>query len=106
MYDLGRRVFVKAHGLTARIIERNWSATKPRHAVYVVEFDDGSDVMLGAKDLRAADYECDGCGEWRAGAPYASGPEGMAFCFLCAGPPVQEAEARARHAAELAWATQ
>jgi hypothetical protein len=101
MYDFGRRVYCKPVGAAGTVAERGWLGRGARRrAQYVVVFDRGRDPSLppdfacGAGDLRPADYQCDGCGEWRAGPPY-GGPRDedggllAAYCFLCA----MEAEA-------------
>lgn len=109
MYALGRRVYVRSLDTTATVIERNYSHTVPRRAQYVVEFSTGTDYLTGADDLRGADYCCDGCGAWRPGYPYATAPDGeypdgLAFCFLCAGPPAARDADRLADAAMRGYA--
>ena len=103
MYDYGRRVYVRSLGVVGRVTERNYLGN-PRHACYVIALEDGGDWMCGSTDLRGADYCCDGCGSWRPGTPHATAPDGeypngLAFCFLCAGPPVEREALRAMRAA-------
>lgn len=89
MYDLGRRVWVKPLKVAGKVIERNYIG-KPRHACYVVDMGQYGDFMCGSRDLRPADYECDGCGKWRKGPPHKvysnlhiGGDDILNFCFLC-----------------------
>lgn len=99
MYDYGRRVWIKSLGCLGRIQERNYVG-RPRRASYLVRIERDRDIVMngmvdfltGSGDLVGADFCCDACGEWRTGPAYAHGPEGMAFCFLCAGPPAQREE--------------
>lgn len=104
MYDFGRRVYVKSVDRVGAITERGYhtGGNRPRRAFYVVEFAPGADYMTGSRDLRAADYLCDGCSAWREGTPHVYGRDGeyehgLAFCFLCAGPPAE------REARRLEW---
>lgn len=92
MYDYNRRVWVRSLKVDGRIAERGYSRSTGR-AQYVVSLPDGSDVLTGTDDLRPADYVCDGCGSWRAGAPAESSvvrigdgtvDDAFIFCFLCA----------------------
>jgi hypothetical protein len=62
------------------------------------------DFMTGSKDLRAADYCCDGCSRYLPGAPHISGPDGeyengLHFCFLCSG----QTNADYRRMERLGW---
>jgi hypothetical protein len=104
MYAIGRRVYVKSHDEVGIVSEANFATIgETRHAVYVVSFVNGSDYLCGPSDLRGADYCCDGCDRWMRGIPYGYARDGeyengLAFCFLCAGPPAERKHYR-EHAA-------
>jgi hypothetical protein len=98
MYEIGRRVYVRSQDVVGEVADRQWLGGNgtPRRASYLIEyrtrpFRDSPlrDLTTGSDDLQPADYNCDGCGKWRAGMPHgrATDPEGgtlAAFCFLCA----------------------
>lgn len=90
LYAIDQLVWVKSHKMLGVISEANYTprATyvvqlRPRVAVLASE-----DWMCGSKDLRAADWCCDGCGRWLPGHAYRTAPDGeyangLSFCFLC-----------------------
>jgi len=89
MYAIDRQVFVRSLGQVGRISERNYEGA-PRHATYVVTFEDGFDFLTRSGDLRPADWQCDGCNGWRSGNPTMRDPDVGWFCWLCVGPSAQE----------------
>lgn len=88
MYSYGRKVYCKSLKKVGKISERNYVG-KPRRAHYVVTFEDGTDFLTGPANLRAADWQCDGCGGWRSSEPAAvainpsDGVEEGRYCFVC-----------------------
>jgi hypothetical protein len=91
LYAIDQRVWVRSQEALATVTEANyvqWEGMK-RHAHYVVKFiTSPNDWACGSKDLRAADWCCDGCGRWLPGRPYRTAPDGeypngLSFCFLC-----------------------
>lgn len=101
MYAIGRQVYIRRLKVVAEVVEANYARAPGgrRRAHYVVAWIDGEgyalDLECGPEHLRPHDYECDGCGGSRAGAPYARDPETGWFCFLCAGPPARDEAHRA-----------
>ncbi len=95
MYALGRRVWVKPLDTLGTIKERGWSYEPPRRAAYVVLLEAGIEFHASPDDLRAADWGCDGCNRWLPGRPYATAPDGeypngLQFCWVCAGTPIKD----------------
>lgn len=98
MYDFGRKVYVKSVGRVGTIQERYYTGGNctGRHAAYIVRIlgtkNPPLDYGTSTDDLIAADYCCDGCGNWRAGQPHrhsvvrlgdGSIDDTFKFCFLC-----------------------
>lgn len=94
LYAIGQRVWCKSQGSLGYVTEARYVG-KPRKAEYVIELDTDTqqrfDWMCGSKDLRAADWCCEGCGRWLAGQPFRSDivyvfgeqDDRFDFCFLC-----------------------
>ena len=86
LYAIGQRVWCKSQDSLAVIREANYT---PKAAYLVGPWEGpGNDLLTGSRDLRAADWCCDGCGRWLPGRPYRTGrdgeyPDGLGFCFLC-----------------------
>lgn len=118
LYEQGRRVWHKGYRRLGTVEGADYQGpirefTKDRRAHYYVTLDATKDdwareVECGSADLRAADWECDICGRYLPGSPYAVSQvvafgevdDTFHFCFLCAGPPAERIEARTRDAIE------
>lgn len=90
LYSIGRKVYCPEVGEVGVISEANYGfgPGSRRTANYVVMFSH-YDLLCGSADLRAVDYDCDGCGKPRAGRPHATADDGeyangLRFCFPCA----------------------
>lgn len=110
---------IKVNGMFVKVSEwifRSWSGERRingkayhHHVFYLGTDEVAHDALCGAKVRGSSEtcklwrhhkgfhstvvYSCDGCGERRRGAPYNVSNDGegygMAFCFLCAGPPAE-----------------
>jgi hypothetical protein len=107
LYAIGQRVWCKSQKSLGIITEARYTP-KAEYVIqlvtgmqkydaagkrYHIPVDPPRDYMTSSKDLRAADWSCDGCDRWLAGSPYATAPDGeypsgLQFCFLCAAPQV------------------
>jgi hypothetical protein len=95
LYAIGQRVWCKSLDSLGTVTEANYvTVGGKRKAQYVIDlvahqhWPNGGDWMCGSKDLRAADWCCDGCDRWLPGQPHRTGPDGeypngLSFCFLC-----------------------
>jgi hypothetical protein len=91
LYAINQRVWVRSQQSLGFISEARYVAyggkRKAEYVITLVEHNQ-RDWMCGSKDLRAADWCCDGCDRWLPGHPHATGPDGeypngLSFCFLC-----------------------
>jgi hypothetical protein len=114
LYAIGQRVWCKSQNSLGIVTEARYTGM-PRKAEYVIDLGSGTqrftgrtdrfgnaefeherlgrDYMTGSRDLRAADWGCDGCDRWLPGQPHATAPDGeypngLHFCFLCSSPQV------------------
>lgn len=102
MYDIGTRVVVVNktsgyHGVVGTVEDRfmRTGLDGKRRAGYLVEYGEHPvrDLVLGSKDLRPAEVQCDGCGGWRTRnqmwtevthtGPAYDDVESISLCFLC-----------------------
>lgn len=106
LYPISRSVWCKPLGAVGTIAEANYATVNgKRKAEYIVHIPTEDvtnnetiatiapaiNFLVGSKDLRAADWCCEGCGRWLRGQPfkseiiYAYGEQDDRFdyCFLC-----------------------
>lgn len=85
MYPQGRTVWIKP----AKKLGTIYEARMMDRAIYIVEDGQGEHRPYSSKELRAADFQCDGCDRHLPESCVGGGPtdpEGYRladFCFLC-----------------------
>ena len=92
LYEIGTPVWVKSEKCVGFIHEANYHTNSEgkRNAHYLVGMPEGarhSSLLCGSKNLRRADFNCDGCGRWLPmSSIHTRDSETGWFCYLCTGP--------------------